>query len=178
MANKISTLKLTSIVAIIAFVFLTGCGGDSTDSTSENTDSTEKKADKYILSEPSTAGMLELMISGNDEMQFDKKELRAKTGEKIALTLKHTGKLPAQSMGHNLVILKPGTDVSSFAKKAINAVGNDYIPEGDEMIAYTRLIGGGESVTISFTAPAPGSYDFICTFPGHYALMNGKLIVK
>ena len=46
------------------------------------------------------------------------------------------------------------------------------------MIAYTKLIGGGESVTISFQAPSQGIYNFICTFPAHYQLMRGQLIVK
>ena len=54
----------------------------------------------------------------------------------------------------------------------------EYIPEGDEIIAYTKLLGGGDSDTITFEAPKKGIYTFICTFPGHWQLMKGKFIVK
>ena len=46
------------------------------------------------------------------------------------------------------------------------------------MIAHTDMVGGGESSTITFTAPAAGEYPYICSFPGHFGLMTGKLIVK
>jgi azurin len=45
-------------------------------------------------------------------------------------------------------------------------------------VAHTKLIGGGESDTINFTITEPGTYDYICSFPGHLALMKGKLIVE
>ena len=56
---------------------------------------------------------------------------------------------------------------------------NDYIPaKSSEIIAHTAMIGGGETTEIEFVAPEPGVYDYICSFPGHYAMMRGKLIVK
>ena len=111
-------------------------------------------------------------------MQFDKKILRVKKGEKITLTLQHTGTMSKNVMGHNFVLLQQGTDIIQFARKAMKAKDTEYIPEGDDVIAYTKLIGGGEKVTITFDAPAPGTYDYICSFPAHYTLMKGKLIVE
>lgn len=73
-------------------------------------------------------------------------------------------------MGHNLVILKKGTDISSFAEKALDANENNYIPSDIAVIAHTKVIGGGESTTITFDAPAAVTYDFIYSFPAHYAL--------
>ena len=64
------------------------------------------------------------------------------------------------------------------AKRAVKAKKSDYIPEGNETIAYTKMIGGGENTTISFQAPKPGIYVYICSFPGHYNLMKGEFIVK
>ena len=83
-------------------------------------------------------------------------------------------------MGHNLVILKPGTDIAAFVQKAAEAKATDYIPESEKgsIIAHTKVIGGGESDTIEFTIAEKGTYDFICSFPGHYAVMKGKLIVE
>ncbi len=124
------------------------------------------------------AGEIKLELGGNDMMQFDKAELRVPAGSTVNLTLNHTGKLPKAAMGHNFVLLKAGTDVAAFAMQAIAAAATEYIPESDAIIAHTALIGGGESTSISFTAPAAGTYDYICTFPGHYAIMKGKLIVE
>jgi len=110
-------------------------------------------------------------------MKYDQTKLTAKAGTNIVLTLTHTGKLDKAVMGHNFVLLKEGTDVAAFAADAIKAAANDYDPESDAIIAHTKMIGGGESVTIRFPAPEAGTYNFICTFPGHYALMKGEFIV-
>lgn len=86
-----------------------------------------------------------------------------------------------EAMGHNIVILAKGTDVADFAADAVAAgVESGHIPEGrkDEVIAHTELIGGGDETTITFTAPEKGTYDYICSFPGHYGMMKGKFIVK
>lgn len=121
----------------------------------------------------------EIVIEGNDRMQFDLSEIKVEAGTTIKLTLKHVGKLPKQSMGHNFVLLKKGVEMKDFAMTAMKARDNDYIPENtDNIIAYTDLIGGGESSTIEFEAPAKGEYTFVCTFPGHFSLMNGKFIVE
>ena len=63
--------------------------------------------------------------------------------------------------------------------KAAASKSNDYIPEGTiEVIAHTKMIGGGETTVIEFVAPEAGTYTYICSFPGHYAMMKGKLIVE
>ena len=98
----------------------------------------------------------------------------------MALTLKHTGTLPKSSMGHNFVLLKAGADVQAYATAAVSAKDDEYLPKAaaDQVLAATKLLGGGSSDTIVFKAPAAGSYDFICSFPGHYAVMKGKFIVE
>src|SRR5690606_920315 len=118
-----------------------------------------------------------IVLNSNDQMKFDKTEIKIKAGEKIKLVLNHTGKLPKNAMGHNFVLLTKGTDVQKFATAAMNEKATEYIPS-KRVLAHTKLIGGGESTTIEFTAPAKGTYDFICSFPGHYAMMKGKFIVE
>ena len=119
-----------------------------------------------------------ISISADDKMRFNKTELKVKEGHEVTLILIHTGKMLKDVMGHNFVLLKKGTDIADFASKALQAVDNGYIPQSKDIIANTKLIGGGESVTITFIAPAKGTYDFICSFPGHYGVMNGKFIVE
>lgn len=129
----------------------------------------------------STAEEVKLELTANDQMQFSTKELTAKTGDEVVLTLKHIGQLPAVAMGHNFVLLKPGTEIPAFCAKAVTAKEHDYIPQDEEskklVIAFTKMLGGGESEVLKFTAPAPGKYPYVCTFPGHFALMQGTFTV-
>ena len=128
-------------------------------------------------SKVTTEAVRTIVINSNDQMQFDLSEIKVKAGEKIRLTLNHTGKLPRNAMGHNFVLLEKGTNIATFAQSAMNAKASDYIPSKGVLV-HTGLIGGGESSTIEFIAPAKGNYDFICSFPGHYAMMKGKFIVE
>jgi len=123
--------------------------------------------------------VVEITITGNDQMQYDLKEMKVKAGQTVRVTLKHIGKMDKNVMGHNWVLLTNGTDVPEFGALAGAAKATDYVPAGtDKVIAHTKLLSGGESDTIEFVAPAAGTYDFICSFPGHYALMKGKFIVE
>ena len=121
---------------------------------------------------------IKIILNSDDLMRFDKNMLLVQSGQKITLTLNHTGKMDKLIMGHNFVLLKKDVDVAAFAEKAVLAKNNEYIPEGEEVIVYTKLLGGGESDTITFDAPEKGYYTFLCTFPGHWGLMKGKLVVK
>ncbi len=130
-----------------------------------------------LPTDPMDASVKTIVINANDQMRFDTNEIRVKAGEKVKLTLNHTGKLAKNVMGHNFVLLTLGTDIQKFSQAAMNAKASDYIPSSG-VIAHTKLIGGGESTTIEFTAPKKGTYNFICSFPGHYTMMKGKFIVE
>ena len=80
-------------------------------------------------------------------MQFDKKELKvAKDCTSVEVTLKHTGKLPAASMGHNWTLVKTA-DVNGVANDGLSAgLPADYIKAGDKrVIAHTKVVGGGQT---------------------------------
>lgn len=142
--------------------------GAETTGTAESGDAIQRKD-----------GVVQVNLTGNDLMQFNLNEIKVKAGETVRLTLKHVGELPENAMGHNFVLLQKGTDVIDFAQKAATASGSEYIPEGtDKVIVNTEMIGGGEETTIEFTAPEAGTYDYICSFPGHYVQMQGKFIVE
>ena len=124
-----------------------------------------------------------IIITGNDTMQFDTKEFTVKAGEEVELELKNIGKLPKISMGHNLVILKKGISAIKFGQKimGMGASATNVLPAAsmDDVIAATKLLGPSESDTITFTAPnEAGDYQFVCTFPGHFAMMRGIMVVK
>lgn len=161
------------ILAIAGLIM--SCGGD---------EKKDDKKDKVKIGAKNTpkasdTNATNIALAGNDLMQFDKKEFTVNAGEEVTLTLRHTGKIDKKIMGHNFVLLKQGTSIPDFAAKAAAAgESKDWIPDGNEVITHTKMIGGGETTTVTFAAPAVGTYDFICSFPGHSGLMKGTFIVK
>lgn len=119
-------------------------------------------------------------LTGNDQMKYNINEIKAKEGQTIKLTLTNVGTMPKDAMSHNCIVVKPGVVVADFAKKAMEAKATDYFPDSEKasVIAHTKMLGPGESDTIEFAAPTAGTYDYFCSFPGHYGVMNGKLIVE
>ena len=125
----------------------------------------------------------EITISGNDTMQFDIKNFDVTAGNKVKIIFKNTGKLPKIAMGHNLVLLKKGVTAIAFGQKALGAGANAVNPLPDslkgDVIANTKLLGPGEEEIVFFTAPTEkGAYEYVCTFPGHFAMMRGTMTVK
>ncbi len=120
-------------------------------------------------------------LQGNDTMKYDVAAIDARAGQPCKLTLKNMGTMAKTAMAHNFVLVQLHTDVQAFANAGVTHGATDYIaPEQKtHIIAATKLLGPGESDTITFKAPdMSGNYDFLCTFPGHYAAgMKGTLVV-
>jgi azurin len=131
---------------------------------------------------PSAAAARTIVIEANDAMKFSVTQIQAKPGERLKVSLKIVGKMPKLAMGHNFVLLKEGVDPAAFANDAVMAGATDYIPakRKADIITATKLGGGGETVETEFDVPTkPGTYTFICSFPGHFAAgMRGTLVVK
>lgn len=121
----------------------------------------------------------EVEISGNDLMQYDKQELSVPaTCKEITVTLHHAGKQPREAMGHDWVLVKTA-DLAAVDQAGLSAgLANNYLAPGDKrVLAHTKVIGGGETTSVSFPASIlkkDGDYSYLCTFPGHSALMHGK----
>lgn len=162
---KLTDLLFLSVVASAALL-LSACGKPETSAAT-----------------PAAApanGVRTVAITANDAMKYDVTEIRAQPGEKLRVKLTNTGRMPKQAMGHNWVLLAPMDDAAVLALAGAAATKMpEYLPEDKSVVlAHTKILGGGESDTIEFTAPtASGVYPFVCTFPGHAALMKGKLIV-
>ena len=134
-------------------------------------------------SQAPAAPPLTLSITCDDKMNYDVKAFEAKPGQKIVLTISNKGTTPKLSMGHNFVMLDRNVNVTSFLDAASMQAGHDYVPaemEGKGVIAHSKLLGPGESDTVTFNAPfIPGEYTFLCSFPGHCTQgMKGILTVK
>ncbi len=135
------------------------------------------------FSGPALAQDCAATVSANDLIQFVEKELRvSRSCTTFSLTLKHIGTLPAGTMGHNWVLTAtPDYMAVGMAGGSAGAANNHVPPNDARVLASTKVIGGGEETTISFDASkleAGGDYTYFCSFPGHFQLMSGKLIVE
>jgi azurin len=123
-------------------------------------------------------------VKADDSMKFDVTAFEASRGQKIVITLKNTGTTPKLSMGHNLLVLDRNLNeqnVNKFLDTASMAAAQEYVPPAArEVLAHTKLLGPGESDTITFNAPQiPGPYLYVCSFPGHYSQgTKGIMTVK
>ena len=124
---------------------------------------------------------VKITITGNDAMQYDKKEFSVTSGQVVALTFKNIGALPKEAMGHNVVILKPDTKIPDFAMAGMTNRPT-FLPKEEKwlkaIIAKTKILGPKEEETIVFRAGDAGVYPYVCTFPGHFGVMQGKMTVK
>lgn len=169
----------TLIVSIFSLLLVVGCGGKEEKKKEGFSYEKSNSEEKANLAETADDNVANVVLSGNDLMKFDKDEIIVKAGQKVKLTLRHIGKLDINVMGHNVVILKNGVIPAEFAAKAATERDNAYIPsDSQDIIAHTELIGGGQVTSIEFDAPEAGTYEFLCSFPGHFAMMRGKFIVE
>jgi len=112
-------------------------------------------------------------------LTFAKNQIVVKAGQKIKFKLQNPDVVP-----HNWVLTKPGTlqDVGLLANRLIaspDAFAEHYIPKTDDVLIHTDVVGPGQSQTIYFQAPdKPGRYPYLCTFPGHWMVMNGVMVVE
>ncbi|RZZ81062.1 azurin [Pseudoxanthomonas winnipegensis] len=122
-------------------------------------------------------------LEGNDAMKYNLANIDVpKSCASFTINLKHTGKLAKTVMGHNVVIAKTA-DMAGIDSDGMKAgAAADYVKADDaRVVAHSKLVGGGESSSVSFPVAkitSGGPYAFFCSFPGHSALMKGTLTIK
>ncbi|WP_410482029.1 azurin [Pseudomonas plecoglossicida] len=122
-------------------------------------------------------------VDSTDQMSFNTKEIVVdKSCKEFTVNLTHSGSLPKNVMGHNLVISKEA-DMQPIATDGLAAgIDKSYLKESDErVIAHTKIIGAGEKDSLTFDVSklaADQKYGFFCSFPGHISMMKGTVVVK
>ena len=120
-----------------------------------------------------------IRIESRDNLQFSTRTLEAKAGENIKLTFANPDVVP-----HNWALIRPGSleKIGDLTNRLVNdpdAFLRHYVPESQDVICYTDVVEPKNEAAIYFQVPKePGRYPYLCTFPGHWMVMNGELIVK
>ena len=124
-------------------------------------------------------GTRAIKIEAGPNLSFAPNLIKAKPGELLALTFQNPDVVP-----HNLAIIKPGTlsAVGMLANQLISdplAIVRHYVPDSTDVIVHTDVVMPSDKFTIYFKAPEKkGNYPIICTFPGHWMVMNGSLVIE
>ncbi len=164
---------------VVPMLLALGCGPAGDPAAKAKNARTEETA-------PAARGTVEapreVAIEVGDSMQFSATRIEAAAGEVLRLKLSNLGSASKEAMGHNWVLLRAGVDVTAFANAALGAKAHDYVPPArvGDVLAHTRLLGGGGRDAVVFTVPSePGDYVYLCTFPAHLQLgMKGVLVVR
>ncbi|TQM16791.1 azurin [Pseudoxanthomonas sp. 3HH-4] len=136
-----------------------------------------------LLSVPALARSCAVTVEATDMMTFNLKTIRV-PGDCVQLrvVLKHTGRMPAQAMGHNWVLAETRHHRDLGLAGGRMKLADDYLPRNDaRVIAHTPVIGGGQATEVVFPTSLlrrGGDYTFFCTFPGHWNMMKGKLVFE
>jgi azurin len=114
-----------------------------------------------------------------EQMRYDAPRLVVESGKPFEVIVENDDFMP-----HNLVFVTPGsreklaTAASTMKPEQLDAQGRAYIPDGFGVLGATRLLEANKRETVKITAPTtPGEYEYVCTFPGHWTLMWGTLVV-
>lgn len=110
-----------------------------------------------------------------DELAYEAIEIRAKAGSEITIEFVNN----SSGMPHNIVFVNSQSDITPVGIAALEASSDAYIPQDEleRIFAYSGMAGPGETLTLTVKVPEePGTYPYICTYPGHFTVMQGTLV--
>ncbi len=135
--------------------------------------------------EEGDSAVAEITITAHpSELRFDTVKFIVKAGQKVKLTLVN----PDDSINlqpHNLLIVEPGkleeVGMAANAELADPTFLSERhaVPASNYVLYHTKLLFPGESETLEFVAPTVADdYPLLCTYPGHWSVMNGVMTVE
>lgn len=174
MRSMLRTAYTVLLVGTLGLL-LAACGGDASDTNATDNESSSEQTEQSS----DVDRELTLQPKGN-QIKYATTELTAQAGETVRLIFENTA--DSQAMVHNVLVLNTNDEsvverVGTAAQEAGAAA--DYVPNDDAIIAHTPLSQPGETVEVTFTVPEePGEYTYLCTYPGHWSMMQGTLVVE
>jgi azurin len=112
-------------------------------------------------------------------MRYDTPRIVAPAGKSFEIIFENPDVMP-----HNMVVVEPGarqrvgTAAMELPPDNLDRSGRAWVPESREIIAATKMLETGQSETLRLRPiREEGTYEYVCTFPGHWTVMYGQLIV-
>jgi azurin len=155
-------LKSTIFLSTALIFMLFSCGGTETSGTLSSTGET----------------LINIDVKGTSpaDVRFDPNKINLKSGAKVKLTLRN--QIKTEGMYQNWVLINVGSGQEVVNDAMSAGANNNYVAIGRNVLVSSELAAPGTSVTVDFTAPAAGTYNYISTFPGNFPKKIGKLIVE
>ncbi len=165
------------IISILA-ITLVACGGGQKD-TGFDTDNEELSSAPVKATTPvDESDTIRIVALGANmsEMKFDTKSIKVPANKEITVLL--VNESTDATMPHNIVFIQEGT-ANEVGQGGVKFKDNAYInPEDQNVLAHSPLVQIGETAYFTFTTPAAGDYEFICSYPGHWGKMKGKFVTE
>jgi azurin len=181
--------NLTTIATILFVALLYSCsGGNNNENANRDTTATTPSTSELMKEEPAysattidpNAKVVDVTIkaTGNTmtEMKYDNREIKVPSGCTIHIKFINEGTDAA--MVHNFVLIEEGAADTVATAGLAAGPSKGYVPSMNKVLYGSKLLQPKEQTEFTIPAPAKGVYDYICTYPGHYKMMNGKLIVE
>lgn len=164
-------IRRSKFYSILKFISISVFACVAISLTAFDANSTDLKTESLSIADGDTI----VVGSEGANLSYDVTEIRAEAGSTLTIQYVNRGDLP-----HNVVLVKERSDINPVGVAALQASQTDYIPQDEanqqRIIAYTTLAKPGETVFLTFTVPPPGTYPYICTYAGHFTMMQGDLI--
>ena len=169
-------LSVVGIAGLGAGSLVSACGGGGGE---EGSSSSESASQASGQSGGGGAQTVTIHPQGN-QMKYKETEFEVPADTEIELVFENTASSP--SMQHNVLVMNEPPEQDLF--KEVGQAGvkagasNEYVPDHPAVLASTDISKPGETVSMTFTTPSgPGEYGYVCTYPGHWATMQGTMIV-
>jgi uncharacterized cupredoxin-like copper-binding protein len=150
-------LIVTMLLAVSLVV--AACGSSSTPESASSPSDESESANETI-----NVVMHDIYYGDTNDNQANPPVWTVTSDAQVTINLDNQG-----ALRHNWAVVKPGVELPATFDMEANA---------DLLLYDTGILDGGTQSTTTFLAPEPGEYLVICTVPGHYPLMQGKLIVN
>jgi putative heme-binding domain-containing protein len=122
---------------------------------------------------------LKISVNASAGLQFEPRQLRVAPGTRVSLAFRNGD----PSMPHNVAVVKADR-IDEFGEQSMQlasnprAIATHYVPEDPAEICFSPILQPGDQYTLFFEAPKePGEYRLVCTYPGHWRVMQGSLFV-
>jgi putative heme-binding domain-containing protein len=122
---------------------------------------------------------LKMSVSAAPGLQFEPRVLRVVPGARVSLAFRNGD----PGMPHNVAVVRADA-IDEFGERSMQlasnprAIATHYVPDDPRELCFSPILQPGDAYTMYFEAPRePGEYRLVCTYPGHWRVMQGSLFV-